>query len=92
MTAVVLDVAPTARAWPVPVVLGLQEGRRIVLHPLALLGAAATVAVHLSQGDNGPREAYDTVIGAPTTGVSGRPDASTPTTRTRFQELLRRAR
>ena len=66
MTAVVLDVAPTARAWPVPVVLGLQEGRRIVLHPLALLGAAATVAVHLSQGDNGPREAYDTVIGAPT--------------------------
>lgn len=70
MTAVtssaVLDVAPSARTWPVPVVLGLQEGRRIVLHPLALAGAAATVAVLLVQGDDGPRAAYDTVVGAPT--------------------------
>lgn len=65
-SASVLDVAPAARVWPVPVVLGLQEGRRIVLHPIALAGAAATVAVFLSQADNGPRDAYDTVVGAPT--------------------------
>lgn len=62
----VLDVAPAARSWPVPVVLGLQEGRRIALHPVALAGAAATVAVFVSQSDNGPRDAYDTVVGAPT--------------------------
>jgi hypothetical protein len=64
--AVLLDVGPAARAWPVPVVLGLHEGRRIALHPLALVGAAITVAVQLSQADAGPRDAFEVVVGAPT--------------------------
>jgi hypothetical protein len=67
MTAVaLLDAGPAPRSWPVLVVLGLQEGRRIVLHPVALAGAALTVAVAATQGDSGPRDAFEVVVGAPT--------------------------
>lgn len=64
--AVVLDSGPAPRAWPVPVVLGLQEGRRIALHPLSLVGAALVLAVFLTQSREGARDAFETVVGLPT--------------------------
>lgn len=51
---------------PVPVALGLQEGRRILLHPLSLLGLALLALVTLGNGRVGARGAYDLVTVAPT--------------------------
>ena len=62
----VLDVAPAARSWPVPVVLGLQEGGRIVRHPLALLGGALMVVLVAVVGDNGTRDAFEVLSTGPT--------------------------
>jgi hypothetical protein len=66
MTAAVLDSAPAERALPVPVALGLQEGRRIVLHPLTLLGLVLTCVLAQVEGRTGAREAFETVSTAPT--------------------------
>jgi hypothetical protein len=64
VTAVAVDRAG-ARPGPVPVVLGLQEGRRIVLHPLALVGLLLTVLPIVVIGDNGPRDAFDVFLIGP---------------------------
>jgi len=53
------------RPWAVPLVLGLQEGRRIVLHPLALLGLFLTVLPIIIVGDNGPRDAFEVFLIGP---------------------------
>jgi hypothetical protein len=53
------------RPWIVPLVLGLQEGRRIVLHPVALLGLVLTVLPIVVVGDNGPRDAFDVFLIGP---------------------------
>lgn len=66
MTVAALDVRRASRPWPVPVVLGLHEGWRLVRHPVALLGLAATVTVVVAEGDNGPRAAFETIAAAPT--------------------------
>jgi hypothetical protein len=65
MTAAALD-ARQPRALPVPLVLGLQEGRRIVQHPIALVGLTLTVVSVLVIGDNGPRDAFDVLSVGPT--------------------------
>ncbi len=64
MTAVALHAA-APRPWAVPLVLGLQEGRRIVLHPLALLGLFLTVLPIIIVGDNGPRDAFEVFLIGP---------------------------
>jgi hypothetical protein len=70
MTAVALGPAAVARRaprpLPVPLVLALQEGRRTVLHPLALLGAASAVALIAIVGDNGTRDSFEVVSTGPT--------------------------
>jgi hypothetical protein len=66
MTADVLQSRSAERALPVPVVLGLQEGRRIVLHPLTLLGLVLTCVILVTEGRTGAREAFETVSTAPT--------------------------
>jgi hypothetical protein len=53
------------RPWAAPLVLGLQEGRRIVLHPLALIGLFLTVLPIGVVGDNGPREAFEVFLIGP---------------------------
>jgi hypothetical protein len=62
----VLDTRPARAALPVPVVLGLQEGRRIVLHPIALAGFALMTVLVVVVGDNGSRDAFDVVTNGPT--------------------------
>ena len=66
MSAAVLDARPAGAALPVAVVLGLQEGRRIVLHPIALAGAALMTVLVLVVGDNGSRDAFEVVTTGPT--------------------------
>ena len=66
MTAAVLEHGPAERALPVPLVLGLQEGRRIALHPLSLLGLVLTCTVMWTEGVEGAREAFETVSTGPT--------------------------
>lgn len=61
-----LDVGAATRSWPVPVVLGLQEGVRIVRHPIAVLGGALTVVLVLVVGDNGTRDAFEVLSSGPT--------------------------
>lgn len=65
-TAAVLEHGPVERTLPVPVVLGLQEGRRIALHPLALLGLVLTFVVMLTEGVEGARESFEAVSTGPT--------------------------
>jgi hypothetical protein len=64
MTGVALH-RPAPRAWAVPLVLGLQEGRRIVLQPIALLGLFLTVVPIVIIGDNGPRDAFEVFLVGP---------------------------
>jgi hypothetical protein len=66
MTAIALGRAAPARSLPVPLVLGLQEGRRIVVHPIAVLGAAMTMLLVAIVGDDGPRNAFDVISTGPT--------------------------
>ena len=66
MSADTLVARPAAAGLPVPVVLGLQEGRRIVLHPVALAGAALMTVLVLVVGDNGSRDAFEVVSTGPT--------------------------
>ena len=66
MTTATLAYDTQPRALPVPLVLGLQEGRRIAGHPIALLGAALTVTGVLVVGDDGPRDAFDVLSTGPT--------------------------
>ncbi len=61
MTAAVLERGGAPRALPVPLVLGLQEGTRILRHPISLVGAAVMITFVLSVGDNGPADAFDAV-------------------------------
>lgn len=63
MTSALLEAAP--RALPVPVALGLLEGRRIVLHPLALAGLALTTGMAVVEAGDGPRAAFDLVVAGP---------------------------
>ena len=65
MTTVVLPSDRTARPLPMALVLGVQEGRRILLHPLSLLAAAFSVLLILTEGNNGPRAAFETVSVGP---------------------------
>ncbi len=60
-----MTVLARPRGWAVPLVLGLQEGRRIVLHPLALLGLLLTVLPIAVIGDNGPRDAFEVFLVGP---------------------------
>ena len=64
MTAVALD-RRLPGPWTVPLTLGLLEGRRIVLHPLALVGLVLTVLPMVVVGDNGPRDAFDVLVVGP---------------------------
>jgi hypothetical protein len=66
MSAVALDVLGPSRALPLPLVLGLQEGRRIVRHPIALVGLALMTVLVLVVGDNGSRDAFEVVSTGPT--------------------------
>lgn len=66
MTTAVLAARPAAGALPLSVVLGLQEGARIVRHPIALLGLLYTAVTVLVVGDNGPRDAFDVLSVGPT--------------------------
>ena len=63
MTALTL---PAPRQLPVPVVLGLQEGRRIALHPVALTGLSLNVVTYVAITDNGPRDAFELLSTGPT--------------------------
>ena len=63
MTAVALERAP--RPLPVPLVLGWQEGWRIVRHPIALVGGLLVVVLTLTIGDNGPRDAFEVPLIGP---------------------------
>lgn len=63
MTAALLESG--ARPLPVAVALGLQEGRRIALHPLALAGLALTVVMAAAESGDGPRAAFDLVTAGP---------------------------
>lgn len=68
---VIVSGAPTAprlpaRPLPVALVLGWQEGRRLALHPLPLLGLAALVVMLLAVAGDGAREAFDSVTAMPT--------------------------
>ena len=66
MTAAVLDRAREPRPLPVPVLLGLHEGRRIVLHPVALAGFVLMLVVTFSESTNGPRDAFELLSTGPT--------------------------
>lgn len=66
MTAAALEVGARPRPLPVPVVLGLQEGVRIVRHPIAVAGAALMTVLVLVVGDNGSRDAFEVVSTGPT--------------------------
>lgn len=63
-TGSALDIAPQARPLPVPLVLGLREGWRIVRHPIAMAGL--TLMTVLVVGDNGSRDAFEVVSTGPT--------------------------
>jgi hypothetical protein len=66
MTAGVLERGRAPRALPVPVVLGLQEGRRILLHPISLLGLVLLMAAAISEGGQlGPRGAFEITTALP---------------------------
>ncbi len=66
MTAVASEHARVARPFPVPVVLGLQEGRRILLHPISLLGLVLLVTAVVTDGnDIGPRGAFEITTAMP---------------------------
>ena len=58
--------SPPERALPVALLLGVAEGRRLVLHPVALLGLVLLVGIALAQSDNGPRAAFDLASSAAT--------------------------
>ena len=66
MTALALGARPAAASLPVPVVLGLQEGRRMVLHPIAVVGFSLMTVLVLVVGDNGSRDAFEVVSTGPT--------------------------
>jgi hypothetical protein len=66
MTAVLLERDRAPRVLPVPVVLGLQEGMRILRHPISLVGAALMITVVLTVGDNDPRDAFEATSNGPT--------------------------
>lgn len=51
---------------PAPVVLGLAEGRRILLHPVSVLSVLVMVGVVLDQRTDGPREAFELLSSMPT--------------------------
>ena len=69
MTAVLTTSAPVGAArvgaLPVPVVLGLQEGRRIVVHPVTLLGLALLAFTTAQDPGGGARWAFDVATVAP---------------------------
>lgn len=66
MTAVVLDAGTPSRPLPVPLALGLQEGWRMVRHPIALVGLTLMTVLVLVVGDNGSRDAFEVVSTGPT--------------------------
>jgi hypothetical protein len=66
VTTLTPDARPALSPLPVAVVLGLQEGRRIVLHPIALVGLALMTVLVLVVGDNGSRDAFEVVATGPT--------------------------
>jgi hypothetical protein len=67
VTALTLSRAPRRPALPVPVVLGVREGPRIVLHPLFLTGTALyAVLVYTTAQDRGARGAFELVTDGPT--------------------------
>jgi len=66
MTAVVLESGMQSRPLPVPVVLGWQEGWRIMRHPIALVGFALMVLVALAEWDQGARATFELISAGPT--------------------------
>ena len=63
MTALAL--APASPA-AVPVVLGLQEGWRIVRHPISVVGFLLLIALIGSEAGDGPRNAFEALTIGPT--------------------------
>lgn len=55
-----------ARRLPPAVVLGMQEGRRVFLHPASLAVVGLMVVVVLTLRDDGPRHAFELVSAMPT--------------------------
>jgi hypothetical protein len=66
MTAVLIEDGRQPRPVPVPVVLGMQEGMRILRHPISLVGAAVMIIFMLTVGDNGPGDAFGALSTGPT--------------------------
>lgn len=66
MTTLTLTHAPRRSGLPVPVALGMQEGRRIVLHPLSLTGLALYAVLVYTAQERGARGAYELVTDGPT--------------------------
>lgn len=66
MTTVVLERGEDVRPLPVPVVLGLQEGLRIVRHPVALIGFALMVVVTALEHDVSERATFELLTTGPT--------------------------
>lgn len=63
MTTVVLDLVQDDVRKPVPAVLVLaaQEGRRMALHPLVLVGVLVSIGYAVRIADNGPTDAFEIV-------------------------------
>lgn len=66
MTAVAVGQEGPQRPLPVPVVLGLHEGLRIVRHPLSLVGLALLLLFVGLEHDDGPRDAFEVITAGPT--------------------------
>jgi hypothetical protein len=67
MTTARVSYQPRRLALPVALVLGMREGRRIVLHPLFLAGLALfAVALYTTAHGRGARGAFELVTDVPT--------------------------
>ena len=51
---------------PVPLVLGLQEGVRIVRHPISVTGLSLLVVLSVVESGDHARDAFETIASAPT--------------------------
>lgn len=65
MTSLASAPAPAVHTLPVPLVLGVQEGWRIVRHPIAMIGGLIATVLVVVVGDNGPRDAFEVALIGP---------------------------
>ena len=66
MTAVALPLRRAVAAPPVPLVLGLQEGARIVRHPISMTGLSLLAVLFAMESGDHARDAFETVTSGPT--------------------------